>query len=111
MPGVSDAASDATITSSNTILVTPTLFTGSNYVGFAGTFTGFSRFFLVDNFITALSATTVQGENNDELTVNNPFTSEINIQYSCLKPTTAHIILTDIMGRTVITKKIGRAHV
>ena len=43
-----DEPTDATITASNSIELTPTLVTGSNYVGFKGTFTGFSRFFLVD---------------------------------------------------------------
>ncbi len=43
-----DEPTDATITSANSIEVTPTLITGTNYVGFKGSFTGFSRFFLVD---------------------------------------------------------------
>ena len=43
-----DAATDAAVNASNTVIVTPTLITGTNYVGFQGHFTGFSRFFLVD---------------------------------------------------------------
>ena len=43
-----DEPTDATISPSNSVLLTPTLITGTNYVGFKGTFTGFSRFFLVD---------------------------------------------------------------
>ena len=43
-----DEPTDATINSTNSVLLTPTLITGTNYVGFKGTFTGFSRFFLTD---------------------------------------------------------------
>ena len=49
-----DAPTDATVTTANSVELTPSLVTGSNYVGFKGTFTGFSRFFLVDGpFCTA----------------------------------------------------------
>ena len=49
-----DAPTDATVTTANSVELTPTLITGGNYVGFTGTFTGFSRFFLVDGpFCTA----------------------------------------------------------
>ncbi|MGC4058840.1 MAG: immunoglobulin domain-containing protein [Chitinophagaceae bacterium] len=47
-----DEVSDATINKSNATIVTPVLLTGTNYVGFRGTFTGFnpsSRFMLVDD--------------------------------------------------------------
>ena len=43
-----DEPTDLTINATNSVLLTPTLLTGSNYVGFKGNFTGFSRFFLVD---------------------------------------------------------------
>ncbi len=43
-----DALTDATVTTFNSVELTPVLITGTNYVGFKGTFTGFSRFFLVD---------------------------------------------------------------
>ena len=48
-----DALTDAAVTTFNSTELTPTLITGSNYVGFKGTFTGFagtgtSRYFLVD---------------------------------------------------------------
>ncbi len=42
------SGSDATLNSSNSVLVTPTLITGGNFVGFRGTFTGFGRYMLVD---------------------------------------------------------------
>jgi len=42
------AATDAGINSTNTTIVTPTLSTGTNYVGFTGHFTGVGRYFLVD---------------------------------------------------------------
>ena len=44
-----NAATDAGITASNTVVVAaPTLTTGTNYTGFSGDFTGFSRFFMID---------------------------------------------------------------
>jgi Zn-dependent metalloprotease len=43
-----DAPTDATVSTLNSVELTPTLITGTNYVGFKGTFTGFSRFLLVD---------------------------------------------------------------
>jgi hypothetical protein len=42
------APTDATVSTANSVLVTPTLITGGNYTGFRGTFTGFSRYMLVD---------------------------------------------------------------
>ena len=53
---------DATVTAGNSVLLTPTLITGTNYVGFKGSFTGFSRFFLVDGpFCTAPAAVVTPG--------------------------------------------------
>lgn len=43
-----DEPTDATINTSNTVVLTPTVLTGNGYVGFKGTFTGFSRYFLTD---------------------------------------------------------------
>ncbi len=56
-----EQATDATITPANSVLVTPALVTGTNYVGFKGTFTGVtgSRFFLTDGPICASPATTI----------------------------------------------------
>ncbi len=51
---------DATISAANSTLLTPTLITGTNFVGFKGTFTGVngSRFFLTDGpFCVAPTAT------------------------------------------------------
>jgi len=42
------SATDATLSAANSVLVTPTLITGGNYVGFKATFTGFGRYMLVD---------------------------------------------------------------
>ncbi|MES2702563.1 MAG: M4 family metallopeptidase [Bacteroidota bacterium] len=42
---------DATVTPANAVAVVPTLITAGNYVGFKATFTGFTRFFLVDGQI------------------------------------------------------------
>lgn len=60
------APTDATVSNANSVLVTPTLVTAGNYVGFRGTFTGFSRYMLVDGplcntpdaYITAAGPTT-----------------------------------------------------
>ncbi len=41
------ATTDAGINTGNTVTVTPTLITGSTYMGFTGTFTGFGRYMLV----------------------------------------------------------------
>ena len=54
-----DAPTDATVSTANSIEVTPTLITGTNYVGFKGTFTGFSRFFLVDGPLCNPPAATI----------------------------------------------------
>ena len=42
------APTDATVNSGNSVVVAPTLLTGTNYVGFRGSFTGFGRYFLID---------------------------------------------------------------
>ncbi len=55
----SDAPTDATVNPGNSIEVTPVLVTGTNYVGFKGTFTGFSRFFLVDGPLCNKPAATI----------------------------------------------------
>jgi hypothetical protein len=55
---------DATVSSANSILLTPTLVTGTSYVGFKGTFTGVdgSRFFLTDGpFCTPPTAVITPG--------------------------------------------------
>ena len=54
-----DEPTDATINPSNTIEVVPTLLTGSNYVGFKGSFTGFSRYFLTDGPLCNKPAATI----------------------------------------------------
>ena len=46
-----DAATDAQINGTNTVVTTPTVISGTNWKGFSGNFTGFSRFFLIDNNI------------------------------------------------------------
>ncbi|MCW3123831.1 MAG: hypothetical protein JWQ38_3323 [Flavipsychrobacter sp.] len=43
-----DEPTDATINTTNSVALSPTLFNAPGYVGFKGTFTGFSRFFLID---------------------------------------------------------------
>jgi hypothetical protein len=53
------SATDAGITGANTTIVTPTLITGTNYVGFKGTFTGFGRYFLTDGPLCSTPTTTV----------------------------------------------------
>ncbi len=42
------APTDATVSNSNSVLVTPSLIMGDDYVGFRGNFTGFGRYMLVD---------------------------------------------------------------
>jgi Zn-dependent metalloprotease len=54
-----DAPTDAAITASNTVLVTPTLVAGGSYVGFKTTFTGFSRYFLTDGPLCNPPAATI----------------------------------------------------
>jgi hypothetical protein len=53
------SGSDATLSSSNSVLVTPTLITGGNYVGFRGTFTGFGRYMLVDGPLCNIPAASI----------------------------------------------------
>lgn len=53
------SASDATLNSANSVLVTPTLITGGNYVGFRGTFTGFGRYMLVDGPLCNIPEATI----------------------------------------------------
>ncbi len=57
-----DAPTDATVSTVNSTVVTPTLFTGGNFVGFRGTFTGLtanSRFFLIDGPLCTPPAATI----------------------------------------------------
>ncbi len=59
-----DQPTDATITAANSVVIPPaslTLLTGTNYVGFKGTFTGFSRYFLIDGPLCTLPTTPVAG--------------------------------------------------
>jgi hypothetical protein len=53
------SATDAGITTSNTVVNTPTISYGTNYVVFRSTFTGFGRFFLTDNVLCSAPPTTV----------------------------------------------------
>ena len=46
-----NAATDAQINGTNTVTATPTVISGTNYKGFTGNFTSFSRFYLIDNAI------------------------------------------------------------
>lgn len=52
---------DATVSSANSVLITPTLITGTNFTGFRGTFTGManSRFFITDGPLCTPPATTI----------------------------------------------------
>lgn len=52
---------DATVSSANSVLLTPTLTAGTNYTAFKGTFTGLanSRFFLTDGPLCASPSTTI----------------------------------------------------
>jgi Zn-dependent metalloprotease len=43
-----DAPTDATVSTANSVVLTPTIITAGNYTGFRATCTGFSRFMLVD---------------------------------------------------------------
>lgn len=53
------ATTDATVNTSNTVIITPTLITGNNYTGFRGTFTGFGRYFLVTSTSLCAAPTAV----------------------------------------------------
>ncbi len=96
-----DAATDADINASNSVEVTPTLITGSNYMGFTGSFTGFSRFFLVDGFIATLGVNGMTASDYAIRVDNNPFHDKINISYSMATDMNATVNLYDITGRTV----------
>ncbi len=53
------SGSDATLNSTNSVLVTPTLIMAGNYVGFRGTFTGFGRYMLVDGPLCNIPAASI----------------------------------------------------
>ncbi len=96
-----DAATDADITPSNSMYITPTLVVGENYTGFAANFTGFSRFFLTDAPLTAVA--NVANEENTIRIENNPFHDNIYVSYSVPANMTATIRLYDVTGRAVYT--------
>ena len=100
-----DATTDADITASNTSIITPTLVTGANYVGFTGNFTGFSRFFLVDGFISGIPGVSNAGANGFWVN-NNPFHDKINLSYASTIESNGAIQLYDILGKQVFTQNI-----
>lgn len=53
------APTDATVSPSNTVLLTPTIVTAGNYVAFKGSFTGFGRYFLTDGPLCNPPAATI----------------------------------------------------
>lgn len=78
-----NAATDALINGSNTVIVNPTIVTGSNFKGFTGNFTGFSRFFLIDQTVV-LAANNLQlsaSLQNDHVLVKWSTSSEFNTDH------------------------------
>ena len=78
------AATDAGITAANTSLHTPTMGTASNYKSFSSSFTGFSRFFLVDNAFIVVALKDITAEaflSNGYATIQWKTSQEINSSY------------------------------
>ncbi len=97
-----DAATDAAIDVTNSALAHPVLMAGENYYGFTGTFTGFSRFFLVDSPIPGLTAVTnVANADNTIKVDNNPFHDRIYVSYSIGDNMSASVKLFDVIGRII----------
>ena len=100
-----DAATDDAISVSNSFQVHPTLIPGVNYYGFKGTFTGFSRFFLVDGPVPELTAVAnVANTDNTIVVDNNPFQDKINVSYSLGDNVNAAVKLYDVTGRLIYSK-------
>ncbi len=97
-----DAATDADISAANTVAVTPALSYGADYVGFTGDFTGFSRFFLVDGFVSGIPSVTA-GDGADFRVDNNPFHGNINISYTSLIYSSGTLALFDVLGQKVLS--------
>ena len=102
-----DAATDAAITTANSAQVTPTIITGSNYTGFQGNFTGFSRYFLVDGNVPGLAVTNIAGADNTIKVDNNPFHDKIYVSYSVEGDMSATVRLYDITGRVVYSSNMA----
>ncbi len=97
-----DAATDAAIDATNSVQVHPTLITGQNFYGFKGTFTGFSRFFLVDRPVPELTGVADLATAGNALIVdNNPFHDKINVSYDLGDNMTAIVKLFDVTGRVI----------
>ncbi|MBS1774295.1 MAG: M4 family metallopeptidase [Bacteroidetes bacterium] len=100
---------DTGMNTSNSQIVIPTTTTTPTYVGFTGSFTGFSRFYLIDkNYVLPAppSTTIVNIEEAAEMHVdNNPFHDKIYVSYSINKATPAQINVYDITGKTIYTEQ------
>ena len=97
-----DATTDAAIDLTNSALAHPVLMTGENYYGFTGTFTGFSRFFLVDGPIPGLTAVAnIANADNTIRVDNNPFHDKISVSYSIGDNMSASVKLFDVTGRNI----------
>jgi Zn-dependent metalloprotease len=98
-----NALTDAGINATNTVVVTPTVVNGISFTGFQGNFTGFSRFFIVDNNPTlSVKELTVGGNLG---VVSNPFHDQIIVNYTVRSNTTAMIHLYDITGKIVYSSE------
>ncbi|MBC7554314.1 MAG: M4 family metallopeptidase [Taibaiella sp.] len=100
-----DAATDAGINSSNSVFLAPNITYGTDYTAFSGHFIGFSRFFLVDGYVPALSVT-APALAGDNLKAENPFHNTINITYSLLADGGTTVKLMDMTGRMLHTEKL-----
>ena len=98
------ATVDSLMDTSNTKIIIPVAAGTNNYYGFKGSFTGVkTRYFLIDKEIVLPEPQSVAGLNTDHhfTVVNNPFTSDLFINYHLAQKSKAKIQLYDITGKQV----------
>ena len=96
------AATDAQMTTANTAIITPTqIIAGQNYKGFAGTFNGFNRFFLVDGNPFSTAVGSIAGAGGSLWTGANPFQKAPVLHWNLKTPEHVNIRLFDITGKLV----------
>ncbi len=101
-----DAATDAGINLGNTEVVTPTVTPFTSFTEFSGSFTGFSRFFLIDGPVTLpVSVANVTGNASGLSVDNNPFHDQIGITYSINADSRISIRLMDITGKLLYSEE------
>lgn len=98
-----DAPTDATITASNTVIITPVVSSGTDYKGFKASLTGIgaaTRFYLVDDN-ASLSAASWKTERAGLTLVPNPnngvFTVKGKLDHSTVKE--AYVVISNMLGQ------------